>query len=101
MSLGTSVALLPFFKRIVSKNHFSEPGKKAPGVRQLNDYARLSGIGFEFCASVGLVGWLGWLLDRWTGLADSFPVFLLLGVFLGLGLGIYRLQLKLATHPPN
>jgi|FLOH01.1.fsa_nt_gi F0F1-type ATP synthase assembly protein I len=99
MSLGMSVALLAFLKRIVSKNHFSEPENKAPGVRQLNDYARFSGIGFEFCASVGLIGWLGWLLDRWTGLADSFPVFLLLGVFLGLALGIYRLQLKLAAPP--
>lgn len=26
---------------------------------------------------------------------ETFPVFLLVGVFLGLGLGIYRLQLKL------
>jgi F0F1-type ATP synthase assembly protein I len=85
----------------VSKNRFSESEDKAPGARQLNDYARLSGIGLEFSASVALVGWLGWLLDRWTGLADSFPVFLLIGVFLGLGLGIYRLQLKVSTPPPD
>ncbi|MCP4093676.1 MAG: AtpZ/AtpI family protein [Planctomycetes bacterium] len=85
----------------MSKNRFSENEDKAPGSRHFNDYARLSGIGLEFSASVALVGWLGWLLDRWTGLADSFPVFLLIGVFLGLGLGIYRLQLKVSTPPPK
>jgi F0F1-type ATP synthase assembly protein I len=85
----------------VSKNRFSENEDKALGSRQINDYARLSGIGLEFSASVALVGWLGWLLDRWTGLADSFPVFLLFGIFLGLGLGIYRLQLKISTPPPD
>jgi len=85
----------------VSKHSSSEPPEEdAPVTRQFNDYARLSGIGLEFSASVALVGWLGWLLDDWTGLAERFPVFLLLGVFLGLALGIYRMQLKLSPKPP-
>jgi F0F1-type ATP synthase assembly protein I len=86
----------------VSKHSSSKPPEKgAPGTRQFNDYARLSGLGLEFSASVGLVGWLGWLLDGWTGLADRFPLFLLLGVFAGLALGIYRLQLKISPKPPK
>jgi F0F1-type ATP synthase assembly protein I len=67
----------------------------------MREYARLSSLGFEFSASVGLLGWLGWLLDGWTGMAEHFPVFLLVGVFLGLGLGIYRLQLKLGQDSKN
>jgi F0F1-type ATP synthase assembly protein I len=86
----------------VSKHSSSKaPKEDAPGSRQFNDYARLSGIGLEFSASVALVGWLGWLLDEWTGLADRFPLFLLLGVFAGLALGIYRLQLKISPKPPE
>ena len=86
----------------MSKHNSSEPPKKdAPDSRPFNDYARLSSIGFEFSASVALVGWLGWLLDEWTGLADRFPLFLLLGVFAGLALGIYRLQLKISPKPPE
>ncbi len=86
----------------MSKHRSSEsPPNNAPGTRQFNDYARLSGIGLEFSASVALVGWLGWLIDGWTGLSDRFPLFLLLGVFVGLALGIYRLQLKISPKPPE
>lgn len=58
------------------------------------DYVRHAGLGFEFAATVGLLAWLGWLLDGALGLQQSFPAFLLLGTFLGLGLAIYRLMLK-------
>lgn len=58
------------------------------------DYARHAGLGFEFAATVGVLAWLGWLLDGQLGLQASFPAFLLLGTFLGLGLAIYRLMLK-------
>lgn len=67
----------------------------------MREYARLSSLGFEFSGAVALLGWLGWLLDEWTGLSESFPAFLLLGVFLGLGLGIYRMQLKLNGKSPK
>ncbi|MDA0666259.1 MAG: AtpZ/AtpI family protein [Planctomycetota bacterium] len=67
----------------------------------MREYARLSSLGFEFSATVALLGWLGWLLDEWTGLSESFPAGLLLGVFLGLGLGIYRMQLKLNDKPQD
>ena len=43
---------------------------------------------------MGGLAWLGWLLDSWLGIAQTFPAFLLLGTFLGLALAIYRLMLK-------
>ena len=49
----------------------------------------------EFAVTVGLVGGLGFLADKHLELLDVFPVFLLLGVFLGTGLGIYRLDYQL------
>jgi len=85
-------------KRILSDNSPQEPPKPNGRNRQMHEYARLSSLGFEFSAAVALLGWLGWLLDEWTGLSESFPAFLLLGVFLGLGLGIYRMQLKLSDR---
>lgn len=59
------------------------------------DYARHAGLGFEFAATVGLLAWLGWLLDGAVGIQESFPAFLLLGTFLGLGLAIYRLMIRI------
>jgi F0F1-type ATP synthase assembly protein I len=49
----------------------------------------------EFAVTVGLVGGLGFLADSHLELLDVFPVFLLLGVLLGTGLGIYRLDYQL------
>ncbi len=59
-----------------------------------SDYARHASLGFEFAATVGGLTWLGWLLDGRLGLQTTFPAFLLVGTFVGLGLGIYRLMLK-------
>lgn len=59
-----------------------------------SDYARHAGLGFEFAATVGGLAWLGWILDGRLGLQTIFPAFLLVGTFVGLGLGIYRLMLK-------
>lgn len=86
-------------KRILPENSPKETRESPDKPAQMREYARLTSLGFEFTLSVGLLAWLGWLLDGWTGLADTFPVFLLFGVFLGLGLGIYRLQLKLGRPP--
>lgn len=71
-----------------------EPEEPHGGRHHLREASHLT-LGFEFSVSIALFGVLGWFLDRWTGLLEIFPVFLLIGVFLGLGLGIYRLQLKL------
>jgi len=67
--------------------------------RLMRDYSRYSGLGIEFSVTVLLFGWIGWKLDTWTGLGESFPLLLLSGLFLGLGLGIYRMKLRL--DPPG
>ncbi|MBC8371321.1 MAG: AtpZ/AtpI family protein [Planctomycetes bacterium] len=69
-----------------------------------SDFAKHATLGFEFFASVALFAWLGYKLDLLLGLSDSFPLFLLVGVFLGVGLGIYRLYLKMNDNdspPPS
>ena len=63
------------------------------------EYVRYSGIGIEFAATIGVFGVAGWWLDGVTGLADDFPLFLLLGVFGGMFLGIYRMKLNLEGPP--
>lgn len=48
----------------------------------------LSGIGFEFVLEVVLFSAGGWWLDRHF---DTSPVFTLVGVALGFGVGLFRL----------
>ena len=94
-SLGSRSVLSPLhWKRILSDPSPQEPEDPPSGGRPYRDASHLT-LGFEFSVSIALFGVLGWFLDRWTGMLETFPVFLLVGVFLGLGLGIYRLQLKL------
>lgn len=61
------------------------------------DYARYSTIGVEFAAIVGILGWLGHLLDGWLFGADGFPVFLLVGLFAGMIGGILRMNRQMAA----
>ena len=51
-----------------------------------SDFAKHATLGFEFFASIALFTWLGYKLDTVAGFSDGFPLFLLLGVFLGVGL---------------
>jgi F0F1-type ATP synthase assembly protein I len=69
-----------------------DPSEDESSRRQQRDYVRYSTIGIEFALVVGVFGFAGWWLDGKLGLADTFPVFLLLGVFLGMSLGIYRMN---------
>ncbi|MFO7862915.1 MAG: AtpZ/AtpI family protein [Salinivirgaceae bacterium] len=50
-------------------------------------YAKYSGAAFQFGIIIALFTWGGYELDKWLEL--SFPVFLTVGLFLGLGLGMY------------
>ncbi|MCH2102012.1 MAG: AtpZ/AtpI family protein [Planctomycetes bacterium] len=61
------------------------------------DFARLSSMGVEFTLTVGLFGWIGYAVDTRWAVFGSFPGFLLLGVFVGMGLGVYRLNYQLAA----
>lgn len=64
----------------------------------LPDYARYSTVGVEFAAIVGILTWLGHRLDGWLLGADSFPLFLLIGLFAGLVGGILRLNRQLSPR---
>lgn len=64
-------------------------------LKNQRDWARISSVGFEFAFTVGALGLLGWKLDSMLGWAETFPVLLLVGVFLGMGLGIYRMNYQM------
>ncbi|MDA3866580.1 MAG: AtpZ/AtpI family protein [Salinivirgaceae bacterium] len=50
-------------------------------------YARYSGSAFQFGIIIALFTWGGYELDKWLEL--SFPVFLAVGLLLGIALGMY------------
>jgi len=56
------------------------------------DSLRYAGLGLTFAATVGLFGLGGFWLDRRLG---SSPLFLIVAVFLGFGLGLYSMVSKL------
>jgi F0F1-type ATP synthase assembly protein I len=52
------------------------------------DFARYGGLGTQFAAAVGVLAYVGVRMDRWLGTS---PLFLLIGVALGLAGGLIRL----------
>lgn len=63
-------------------------------LRKLGPYLN---IGYMFVASVLVLAYLGWLVDRkWSTL----PWFTLLGAFLGLGVGFYNF-FRVVSRPPE
>ncbi len=54
-----------------------------------HSYMRLSGIGFQMAAIIGLGTYGGWWADRRTGW--GFPAFTLLGALGGVGMALYIL----------
>ena len=65
------------------------------GAGALGDLARYSGLGLQFAATVGVFALLGHWLDARLGAS---PAFLLAGVFLGCGLGLYSMIKKLPSR---
>jgi F0F1-type ATP synthase assembly protein I len=60
------------------------------GQKQVNNYLRYSGIGFQIAATIGVGVFIGYQLDKWVKtpqpyftLGFSF-VFLILGLYIGL-----------------
>lgn len=99
------IAFFRFSARPFVSAHHPQPQGLPPDPKRSRrsserDYFRYSSMGLEFTLTMGLFALLGWFLDRKLGLA--FPVFLLAGVFLGMGLGIYRMKLRVdAMTPPR
>ena len=69
----------------------------APQRDQKSDYMRYSTVGIEFALNLVIFAWLGSLLDDCLGIKDHFPLFLIAGVFFGMGLGIWRLNRSLGS----
>jgi F0F1-type ATP synthase assembly protein I len=69
-------------------------GPTPPKHRSQRDIARFSAVGIELGITIGFFVWIGKSLDeRW----GTSPWLLLLGMFLGLFGGFYRLKLKFAA----
>jgi F0F1-type ATP synthase assembly protein I len=62
------------------------------------DLARFSGLGVQFAATVGVFAFAGHWLD---GRVGSSPAFLIVGVFVGFGLGLYSLIQKVPAATPR
>ncbi len=60
---------------------------KPEKVRFFQKYMEFSTIGFEFVSAVVLGTLVGYLLDRYFG---TKPVCVLVGAFVGIGVGIYN-----------
>jgi F0F1-type ATP synthase assembly protein I len=58
----------------------------------MQDFAKYTGIAFEMITTILLITFLGYLFDQWLSL--SFPVGILLGVFLGVGSSLYIILKK-------
>ncbi len=65
-----------------------------PEEKKAKSWLRYTHIGLEFVALFGLGLWAGLQLDK---LWQTKPLFLLLGISLGFGLGLYRL-IKVANE---
>lgn len=61
---------------------------------------RWSTVGIEFSIGILVLGFLGWLGDGWIGWRDVFPTCTVVGVFVGFGWGIWRLQRALGGRRP-
>ena len=62
-----------------------------------SEFAKHATLGFEFFATIALFAYLGYKLDLLLSDVNAFPLFLIIGVFLGLSLAIYRLCLKFSN----
>ena len=56
---------------------------------QYNSYLKYSGLGIQLLVTLGIMGWLGYLLDQYLNF--QFPVFMLLFGFATFGGSMYRI----------
>ncbi|HED65744.1 MAG TPA: AtpZ/AtpI family protein [Planctomycetes bacterium] len=69
----------------------SRPPPVPAGLAASPDLYRFAGVGLHFGATIGFFAWLGYWAD---GKLGSSPWLLLVGVFLGFGLGLWSLVSK-------
>jgi ATP synthase protein I len=69
----------------------SDPKKQKP----FNNYLRYSGLGLQMVMTIGIGAWLGYWIDQRLQL--TFPVFLLLLVFVTFGGSMYQLYKSISN----
>lgn len=60
-----------------------------PKSKTSNTYIKYSGLAIQMAVTIGLMGWIGFKIDRWLQL--KFPIFLLVLVSLGFVGSLYVL----------
>lgn len=65
----------------------TEEGKEKKS-RGTDTYLKWSGLAFQLLGAIGVLGWLGYLLDQYLKL--TFPAFMLSFGFLGFGAVMYQ-----------
>lgn len=63
-------------------------GEKEKVQKGTNTYLKWSGLAFQLLGAIGVLGWLGYLLDQYLEL--KFPAFMLTFGFLGFGAVMYQ-----------
>jgi F0F1-type ATP synthase assembly protein I len=58
-------------------------------LKQYNSYLKYSGLGIQLLITLGISGWLGYLLDGYLNI--KLPVFMLLFGFTAFGVTLYRI----------
>ena len=71
------------------------PNKK---LRPYNSYLKYSGLAFQLLASIGIFGWLGYLLDQY--LQIKIPAFMLLLGFLAFGGMMFQVYRSIKRDNP-
>lgn len=70
--------------------------QERPGAR--DELFRFSALGLQFAATIGVFAVAGWWAD---GKLHTRPWLLIVGVFLGFGLGLYSMILKVPRARPT
>ncbi len=70
-----------------------QSNEKEPKRSNAHAFLQYSSLGLQLFISIGIFGWLGYLIDQRLGI--KFPAFLLLFILLALIGGIYRIYRKL------
>lgn len=58
-------------------------------LKPYNSYLKYSGLGIQLLITLGIAGWLGYLLDGYLNI--QFPVFMLVFGFAAFGASMYRI----------
>jgi F0F1-type ATP synthase assembly protein I len=76
------------------KREPSPPNKKPS---RYNNYLKYSGLGLQLLLTIGISGWLGYLLDQY--LNNKYPIFMLLLGFLGFFGIMYKIYRSINRQP--